>query len=142
MSDCPKCLRPLHNCMCDAVDCPPYEPYKHNDEEIVNSEIKPCPFCGDLASLNIHGCIFKTGSNIGFRVECEGRCHSMTCYWHTKEEAISAWNARICDRNAVLDEVTKGLSSLHFNANTYGEDIILRKAVAIVRALKEKDNDR
>ncbi len=30
----------------------------------------------------------------GFRIECEGKCHLMTCWWHTKEEAIEHWNMR------------------------------------------------
>lgn len=54
--------------------------------------LKPCPFCGCEAWLYSHGRIFNPG--IGHRVECEGACHAMTCYWHTKKEAIEAWNRR------------------------------------------------
>lgn len=52
----------------------------------------PCPFCGDDAWLNSDGGIFE--GEIGHRIECEGRCHAMTCYWHTRQEAIDAWNRR------------------------------------------------
>ena len=41
-----------------------------------------------------HGSIFREGSGIGHRVECEGECHAMTCYWHTEAQALSAWNHR------------------------------------------------
>lgn len=56
-------------------------------------KLSPCPFCGCLAWLHAHGRIFSSG--IGYRVECEGMCHAMTCYWHTEEEATRAWNTRI-----------------------------------------------
>lgn len=55
-------------------------------------EIQACPFCGSLAFLHEHERIFN--GNDGYRVECEGTCHSMTCYWHTREQAASAWNRR------------------------------------------------
>lgn len=56
------------------------------------SPIKNCPFCGCLAYLHEHDRIF--GHDVGYRVECEGTCHSMTCYWHSREQAMSAWNHR------------------------------------------------
>lgn len=58
-------------------------------------ELKPCPFCGSEAWPHHHGGVFIEGQRDGHRIECEGACHSMTCYWHTKEEAIKTWNTRI-----------------------------------------------
>lgn len=57
------------------------------------SVLLPCPFCGDDAWLHCHGGVFSD-VKIGYRVECEGECHAMTCYWHTKKEAQDAWNKR------------------------------------------------
>ncbi len=54
-----------------------------------------CPFCGDLAKLEHHGGIFHSGQRDGWRVDCQGRCHGMTCYWHKDDEAIGAWNQRV-----------------------------------------------
>ena len=56
-------------------------------------ELKECPFCGCLAWLHTHGGVLSDARE-GHRIECEGDCHSMTCYWHTKEEAINIWNTR------------------------------------------------
>ena len=55
-------------------------------------ELIPCPFCGDLAWVHCH--LGVLNSQDGWRVECEGYCHSMTCYWHTREQAVDAWNRR------------------------------------------------
>jgi len=52
-----------------------------------------CPFCGSFASMKCHGSIFPSGP--GYRVECEGKCHAMTCYWHTLDEARDHWNMRV-----------------------------------------------
>lgn len=57
-----------------------------------NKDLLPCPFCGDLAWMEVYPRVLN-GSD-GFRVECQGRCHSMTCYWHTEEEAAEIWNTR------------------------------------------------
>lgn len=65
------------------------------EKAIETTELKPCPHCGDLAWMHAYGAIFaRSGGDIGYRVECEGACHSMTCYWHTEHEAIDAWNRR------------------------------------------------
>lgn len=59
--------------------------------------IKNCPFCGCLAWLHTDPRVFAghtTGGQKGHRIECEGDCHAMTCWWHTKEEAIMNWNRR------------------------------------------------
>lgn len=55
-------------------------------------ELKPCPFCKALGWMQIDGGIFQ--GEVGYRVECQGKCHAMTCYWHTEEQAIQAWNTR------------------------------------------------
>ena len=55
-------------------------------------ELKPCPFCGCEGWIHSSR-VFDDGA-IGYRVECEGQCHAMTCYWHTIKEAIKAWNQR------------------------------------------------
>lgn len=52
----------------------------------------PCPFCGDLAGMHCDPRLFH--GSPGFRVECEGNCHAMTCWWHTLEEAVTHWNRR------------------------------------------------
>lgn len=60
--------------------------------------LKACPFCGCEAWLYSSPRAFAghcAGGSLGHRVECEGDCHAMTCYWHTKEEAISNWNRRV-----------------------------------------------
>lgn len=55
----------------------------------------PCPFCGCLAWLYAYSGIFSgIEGSTGYRVECEGMCHAMTCYWHTETQAVDAWNQR------------------------------------------------
>jgi len=53
-------------------------------------QLKPCPFCGDLAWMSSKN-VFP---EMGHRIECQGSCHGMTCWWHSEEEAITAWNMR------------------------------------------------
>ena len=54
-------------------------------------KLLPCPFCHSLAAMH-SAPVF--GGDHGFRIECEGICHAMTCYWHTEKQAVSAWNRR------------------------------------------------
>lgn len=67
------------------------------------TELKPCPCCGGFASLHFNATVFRGQTyeghkgNTGHRVECEADCHLMTCWWHTREEAITAWNTRTPD---------------------------------------------
>jgi len=56
------------------------------------SKLALCPFCGSEAWVHADGAVLQ--GETGYRVECEGRCHAMTCYWHTEQQAISAWNQR------------------------------------------------
>ena len=59
------------------------------------SDLKDCPFCGSIAFMYADGGnVLEDGSRIGYRVECEGACHAMTCYWHTEQQAADAWNQR------------------------------------------------
>jgi len=62
---------------------------------MANPKLKLCPFCGCLAHCH-HSMPFisSPGASDGWRVECEGTCHAMTCWWHSKIEAIKAWNTR------------------------------------------------
>jgi Lar family restriction alleviation protein len=52
----------------------------------------PCPFCGCLAW--IHSMAIFPGGIRGWRIECEGDCHAMTCWWHSEQEAVATWNTR------------------------------------------------
>jgi hypothetical protein len=58
--------------------------------------LEPCPFCSCEAWVHC-GRAFTNGA-IGYRVECEGTCHAMTCWWHTKKEAVTHWNTRALSR--------------------------------------------
>lgn len=76
-----------------------------------NPELLPCPCCGDAAWLHSYGGIFPSGAP-GHRIEREGSCHAMTCYWHSESEAIAAWNTRPVSEverlaRAFFDKVTE-----------------------------------
>jgi hypothetical protein len=72
----------------------------YDDDEPVpggDPRLKPCPFCGCLGWIYSDPSAFAghtEGGSLGHRVECAGSCHGMTCWWHTKEEAIQHWNMR------------------------------------------------
>ena len=60
-----------------------------------------CPFCGVFSYEYAHkrgvfsGQYYEAYSNTdGHKIRCEG-CGVQTCWWHTKEQAINAWNARV-----------------------------------------------
>ena len=55
--------------------------------------MKPCPFCGSKSWELVQKLVFSDGQ--GWRMECVGECSAKTCWWHSKEEAIEAWNRRI-----------------------------------------------
>ena len=50
-----------------------------------NKELLPCPFCGGEAELNPHF--------YDFLIACSS-CGIGTHFYHTKREAIEAWNTR------------------------------------------------
>ena len=67
----------------------------------MNSELKPCPFCGNEAELRF----FNNGSSFSYRVEClnctamvgrrfEEYSTNRTFWFGIKQEAIDAWNTR------------------------------------------------
>ncbi len=69
----------------------------------MSEELKPCPFCGSkevglhkdnriFLHQSYHG--YPDSHNHGYRIECHGKCHAMTCWWHEEQQAISAWNKR------------------------------------------------
>lgn len=71
----------------------------------------PCPFCGCQASLWTSQSAFTghtDGGSTGHRVECEGNCHAMTCWWHTKAEAIENWNRRTARPQRIQLKRTRG----------------------------------
>ena len=71
---------------------PDPEPQEEAAEPRADARLKTCPHCGALSWLERHDDIFQGAT--GYRVECLGICHSMTCYWHTETQAIEAWNMR------------------------------------------------
>lgn len=57
-------------------------------------ELKPCPFCGEEATLQRY---FDPHEDIAFYVACSGEsCEvsPMTNDFRTEQEAIEAWNHR------------------------------------------------
>lgn len=58
-----------------------------------SKELLNCPFCGCESWMHADGTAFNDG-RIGYRVECEGTCHAMTCYWHERADAVKHWNQR------------------------------------------------
>ena len=64
------------------------------------SKLKPCPFCGKEAAIEVHG--FYNRDSRGFTdktygVVC-GKCHTSGWqFYENKEKAIEAWNRRMND---------------------------------------------
>jgi hypothetical protein len=66
--------------------------------------LKPCPCCGAESYELIENPRIFDGqsyegykSSTGYKYRCEG-CGLQTCWWHTKEELIEAWNTRTDDQ--------------------------------------------
>lgn len=63
------------------------------------NELKPCPFCGAGAEVVPHK--FFSDALKAWKVDCYGveckNCHTSGYqFWGTKEQAIEAWNRRVC----------------------------------------------
>lgn len=61
--------------------------------DTTENNLEPCPHCGGPASIHATTSCFHDRKP-GWRVECEGDCHAMTCWWHSEEEARAWWNTR------------------------------------------------
>lgn len=70
------------------------------------ANLNPCPFCGSEPHLHEHGHVLPDSPS-AFRVECEGKCHAMTCYWHTAAEAVAAWNGRANASREITDRLER-----------------------------------
>ena len=61
-------------------------------------ELKPCPFCGAGWKIVEHKIEFKREKEpikeTGWYINCNTGCNARTTNWHTKEQAIQAWNRR------------------------------------------------
>jgi len=65
---------------------------------VTNEALKPCPFCNGEVSLSMSK--FGSGKDC-FKCECND-CEASTGPWKTLEElAITLWNTRALDPNAV-----------------------------------------
>lgn len=61
----------------------------------MSEELMLCPFCAGAGLMVCHVVRgIATRATKAYRVECQGECHGMTCYWHTADEAKTAWNTR------------------------------------------------
>ena len=62
-----------------------------------NVNLKPCPFCGGKAIVEI-----GTKSKIVFCIRCKARTNRFAEYNEEKneEKAVEAWNRRVNDENA------------------------------------------
>ena len=68
---------------------------------MLQSELKPCPFCGNEVVLQGH-------KDNGWAIECD-LCRPIKCkyYFNTKKDAISFWNTRTPDPRVLLDALEK-----------------------------------
>ena len=61
-------------------------------------KLKPCPFCGAGWMITERMINFVTEKipkyEKGYRVNCNTGCNAKTTWWHTREQAIKAWNRR------------------------------------------------
>ena len=64
----------------------------------MSKKLKNCPFCSagwileekDIEFVHEKIPVYEKG----FRVRCNGGCNARTTWWHTKKQAIKAWNTR------------------------------------------------
>ena len=75
----------------------------------LDARLEPCPFCGGDATLEHDNSIFTgcgfldSKSYEGWRIECQGDCHAMTCWWHSETQAVAAWNRRTGPNGEALE---------------------------------------
>lgn len=70
--------------------------------------LKPCPYCkcADVR-MSLDRSIFAGQVYVdepgdeGWKARCE-KCGCQTCWWHSEEQAIAAWNTRAADPAPVL----------------------------------------
>jgi len=62
-----------------------------DDDYTPDARLATCPFCGATATI-IHG-VPNANWRDGWQVKC-ACCHANTCWWHTEDESIAAWNQR------------------------------------------------
>lgn len=93
--------------------------------------LKPCPHCqGDAqtqAHKNVRGLAVYGAT--GYRVECMGACHAMTCYYHTQEQAERAWNERLYFND---HEIREFVNELRDAAIKYKDCQQLRERLAAI----------
>lgn len=62
----------------------------------VKEELKPCPFCGDIAEIEVFE-VKKFFKNVkGYFVKCRC-CKNRTEINFDKKDSINAWNRRVND---------------------------------------------
>lgn len=61
----------------------------------MNTELKPCPFCGSKA-VSVKGGSLRPNGIPAFGCHCP-KCHSASGIFETPQEAITAWNRRVPD---------------------------------------------
>jgi Lar family restriction alleviation protein len=71
-----------------------------NGNSELNSELKPCPFCGGLASIYFdpEGTRDTVGRHWAYTVVCD-RCCATSGLMFSKEMAAEVWNRRATDEN-------------------------------------------
>jgi Lar family restriction alleviation protein len=72
------------------------------------SELKPCPFCGGDAGIEM------AANDISYYVFCS-KCSSCTDYFDAQADAIAVWNTRHPD--PIIVELLNKLDSEHFKAS-------------------------
>ncbi len=103
-------------------------------------DLKRCPHCRGRAQMQAHRNVRGLGvyGATGYRVECLGECHSMTCYYHEEEDAAHAWNERLYFKD---HEIREFVNELRDAAIKYKDCQQLRdRLAAIVRSMLTDSN--
>jgi hypothetical protein len=72
------------------------------EQELLLDGLKSCPCCGWVAPMVT--CSPHCFPEPGWQLRCD-KCGLQTCWWHSKEEAFTAWNARFQPNQAAHAEV-------------------------------------